>query len=58
MISLLFAHLGKLLYTLVGPGQLVSKHLDIILDALRNPTLSVHLQVQSAQVVQLHELLL
>ena len=55
---MLFAHLGKLLNALIGPGQLVSKHLDIVLDALRDAALSVHLEVQSAQVFQLHQLLL
>ena len=57
-LCLLLAHLLIPLVLLVGPGQLLPEHLDVALDFLRDATLSVHLDVQRAQVVQLHQLLL
>ena len=56
--SLLLSHLLIPLVLLVGPGQLLAEHLDITLHFLRDTALSVHLDVQRAQVVQLHQLLL
>ena len=55
---LLFANLVIRLVLLVGPAELLAKHLDVTLDFLRDAALSVDLDIQRAQVVQLHELLL
>ena len=58
MLSLVFTHLCKLLDGIVGPAQLLPEHLDVALHVLGDGPLSVHLDIQRAQVVQLHELLL
>lgn len=55
---LLGSHLFKIPDALVGSLQLISKHFDVGLDALGHPTLSIHLDVQSFQVLQLDKRLL
>ena len=51
MLSLLFTHLSKLLDGVVGPAQLIPKHIYIALHILCDSSLAIHFDVEGAQMV-------
>ena len=58
LLGLLSSHLLLALVVLIGTRQLLSEHLHVALDFLRDATLTINLDIERAQVVQLDQLLL